>query len=208
MAPQRVTRFAIRTHGATPGRAGSRIPAESPAGGLTMLRKGFVSATLASIAGVLLLAAPLSGRTADSDIFQRLKALQGEWVGLDEAGKPTSQVMSVFRVTSGGHAIREVMFPGSEHEMVNMYYRDGDTVQMTHFCAGGNQPRMMLMPTPQEGVVRLQFIDVTNLQTANDEHMHEGVMTWVSPDHLKVEWRAYKNGKYSDSTRFDMVRRK
>lgn len=173
-----------------------------------MLRKRVIGTALAAITGTLLLAAPGSGRAADADIFQRLKALQGEWVSLDEAGKPTSQVMSSFRVTSAGHSIREIMFPGSEEEMLNVYYRDGDTVQMTHFCAGGNQPRMMLMKTQQEGVLRLQFIDVTNLQTANDEHMHEGVMTWVSPDHLKVEWRAYKNGKYSDSTRFEMVRRK
>ena len=149
-----------------------------------------------------------SVHAADTDIFQRLKALQGEWVGVDEAGKATSQVMSIFKLTSGGHAIREVMFPGTEHEMVNMYYRDGETVQMTHFCAGGNQPRMMLMASPQDATVRMQFIDVSNLQTANDEHMHEGMMTWVSPDHVKVEWRAFKNGKYSDSTRFDMVRRK
>jgi hypothetical protein len=172
-----------------------------------LLPNRMTTGVLASVAGFMLFAAP-GVRAADSDLFQRLKALQGEWVGVDETGKPTSQVLSVFRVTSGGHAIREVMFPGTEHEMLNMYYRDGDTVQMTHFCAGGNQPRMMLMPTREEGVVRLQFIDVTNLQTANDEHMHEGVIRWVSPDHLKVEWRAFKNGKYSDTTLFDMVRRK
>jgi hypothetical protein len=166
------------------------------------------TAVLASIAGFAILAAPGLLRAADTDVFQRLKALQGEWVGLDDSGKPTGQVMSIFRVTSGGHAIHEVLFPGTKQEMVNMYYRDGETVQMTHFCAGGNQPRMMLMPTTEAGVVRMQFIDVTNLQTANDEHMHEGVMRWLSPDHLKVEWRAFKNGKYSDTTLFDMVRRK
>jgi hypothetical protein len=173
-----------------------------------MLRNKVTGAVVAAFAGILVIAAPTTGRAGESDIFQRLKALQGEWVGVDDSGKPTSQVMSAFKLTSGGHSIREVMFPGSEHEMINMYYRDGDTVQMTHFCAGGNQPRMMLSATAQDSTIRMQFIDVTNLQTANDEHMHEGVMTWVSPDHLKVEWRAFKNGKYSDSTNFDLVRRK
>jgi hypothetical protein len=173
-----------------------------------MSRNKITAAVMAAFAGIMIIAAPGIALAAETDIFQRLKALQGEWVGIDESGKPTNQVISTFKLTSGGHSIREIMFPGGESEMINMYYRDGDTVQMTHFCAGGNQPRMMLSPTPQEGTIRMQFIDVTNLQTANDEHMHEGLMSWVSPDHIKVEWRAFKNGKYSDSTYFDLVRRK
>ncbi len=34
------------------------------------------------------------------------------------------------------------MYPGMEHEMTNMYTLDGNTLVMTHYCAGGNQPRM------------------------------------------------------------------
>ena len=162
-----------------------------------------------SIVALLLLAAASLASAADQpDIFQRLKALQGEWVAVDETGRPTDQVVSVFRVTSGGHAIREVMFPGTEHEMVNMYYRDGDTVQMTHYCAAGNQPRMLLLPGAQPNVVRLQFIDITNLASPADEHMHEGFFTWVNNDHLKTEWRAFRNGRYAESTRFDLERRR
>jgi hypothetical protein len=166
----------------------------------------------ALIVRVLVIAAALLatgiGRAADMDLFQRLKAMQGEWVALDGSGKPTNQVISVFRVTSSGHAVREVMFPGSDHEMVNMYYRDGASVQMTHFCASGNQPRLRLLPGAQSGAVRLEFIDITNLASANDEHMHEGQFVWINADHLKTEWRAFKYGKYLESTRFDMVRRK
>jgi hypothetical protein len=168
---------------------------------------------------VLLLAActlaPLAVRAqapptavAEPDVFQRLKSLQGEWVAVDENGKPTDQVVSVFRVTSGGHAIREVMFPGTANEMINMYYRDGDTVQMTHFCAAGNQPRMLLSFAGQPTILRLQFIDITNLASPGDEHMHEAVFTWVNNDRLKTEWRAFRNGRYAESSKFDLQRRR
>jgi hypothetical protein len=144
----------------------------------------------------------------EPDVFQRLKSLQGDWVAVDESGKPTDQVVSVFRVTSGGHAIREVMFPGTANEMINMYYRDGDTVQMTHFCAAGNQPRMLLSFAGQPTILRLQFIDITNLASPGDEHMHEAVFTWVNNDRLKTEWRAFRNGRYAESSKFDLQRRR
>jgi hypothetical protein len=161
-----------------------------------------------ALAATPLLAQAPPATPAEPDIFQRLKSLQGEWVAVDESGKATDQVVSVFRVTSGGHAIREVMFPGAEHEMINMYYRDGDTVQMTHFCAAGNQPRMLLSFAGQPNIVRLQFIDVTNLASPADEHMHEAVFTWVGNDRLKTEWRAFRNGRYAESTKFDLQRRR
>ena len=40
-----------------------------------------------------------------------------------------------FRVTSAGSVVQETMFPGSDHEMVNMYSVDGDKLLMTHYCA-------------------------------------------------------------------------
>jgi hypothetical protein len=157
-----------------------------------------------SLAMVLLARATCA--LADDDLFHRIRKLQGTWLAVDEKGQVTEQVISIFRVTSNGHTVEEIMFPGSTHEMVNMYYRDGDEVRVTHYCAGGNQPTLRLLPTPRSGVLQLEFVDITNMITIDDEHMHEGQYQWVDDNHLKTEWHSYKNGRYLDTSRFDMVR--
>jgi hypothetical protein len=167
-------------------------------------------ARITRIVQAALLAAVVLGSAAtraDDDPLARIKKLEGTWMAVDEKGQVTDQVASIFRVTANGHAVEEIMFPGTQHEMVNMYFRDVDEVQMTHYCAGGNQPRMRLVATPKAGVVQLEFVDITNMVTMNDEHMHEGQYQWVDDNHLKTEWRSFKNGRFLDALRFDMVRR-
>ena len=157
---------------------------------------------------MMALAAMWQSATAEDDPFLRIKSLEGTWVAVDEQGRSTEQVASVFHVTANGHSVQEVMFPGTEHEMVNMYYRHGDSVRVTHYCAGGNQPTMRLVPTPEEGIVRLEFVDITNMLAMDDEHMHEGQFQWLGEDRLKTEWHAFRNGRYAETSRFEMVRKK
>lgn len=145
---------------------------------------------------------------ASDDVFTRIKNLEGVWVAVDEKGQATDKVSSIFKVTSAGNSVQEIMFPGTSEEMVNMYYRDGENVRMTHYCAGGNQPTVKLVSSTRPGIVELEFVDVTNLASMNGEHMHQGQYQWVDDNHLKTEWRSFKDGKPSDVTRFDMVRRK
>ena len=159
------------------------------------------------LAALALAAVTMTAQAAE-DPLARIKKLDGTWMVVDDAGKVTDQVASVFRVTSNGHSVQEIMFPGTEHEMVNMYYRDVDDVRMTHYCAGGNQPTMKLVPAAQPGVVQLEFVDITNMVTMNDEHMHEGRYQWVDDNHVKTQWESFTNGKPSGTMRFDMVRKR
>ena len=159
------------------------------------------------LAALAVACAALTAHAAD-DPLARVKKLEGAWMAVDEKGNVTDQVASVFRVTSNGHSVQEIMFPGTDHEMVNMYYRDVDQVRMTHYCAGGNQPTMRLVPSTKPGVVQLEFVDITNMVTMNDEHMHEGQYQWIDDDHLKTEWRSFTNGRASGTMRFDMVRKR
>jgi hypothetical protein len=159
------------------------------------------------LAAVAVACAVLTAHAAD-DPLARVKKLEGAWMVVDEKGNVTEQVASVFRVTSNGHSVQEIMFPGTDHEMVNMYYRDVDEVRVTHYCAGGNQPTMRLVPSAKPGVVQLEFVDITNMATMNDEHMHEGQYQWIDDDHLKTEWRSFTNGRASGAMRFEMVRKR
>jgi hypothetical protein len=160
----------------------------------------------ALLAVAMLLAA--SGAVAEGDaIFERLKRLEGQWVGVNAQGQPNQHVMAVFKVIAAGHSVQETMFPGTREEMVNMYYRNGDAVEMVHYCAAGNQPRLRLVPGKDASVVEFQFLDVTNLRSPADEHMHDGKFLWLDDNHLKTEWHAYKGGKPSSATNFELVRK-
>src|SRR5258708_3038180 len=74
--------------------------------------------------------------------LEKMKTLVGTWVMADKDGKPTDEVVSVIKVTAGGSAIHETLFPGQPHEMVSIYTADGSDLVMTHYCMLGNQPRM------------------------------------------------------------------
>ena len=127
--------------------------------------------------------------------LERLKKLAGTWVAAGEDGKPTDQVVSVIRVTAGGSAVHETLFPGQPHEMVSVYHRDGQDLVMTHYCALGNQPRMKADPKSPPNQLHFQFAGGTNLDPAKDMHMHEGTITFVDDDHIEFCGVAWAGGK-------------
>jgi hypothetical protein len=142
--------------------------------------------------------------------LERLKKLAGTWVMADKDGKPTDQVVSVIKVTSAGSAVHETLFPGSPHEMVSVYYRDGADLVMTHYCALGNQPRMKADPKSAPNQIHFQFVGGTNLNPDKDMHMHEGTITFVDEDHIEWAGVAWKNGKPVEDhcPMFKLVRKK
>src|SRR5438105_1544223 len=66
--------------------------------------------------------------------LERIKKLAGTWVMADKDGKPTDTVVSVIKVTAGGSAVQETIFPGQPQEMVSVYHTDGPDLVMTHYC--------------------------------------------------------------------------
>ena len=73
--------------------------------------------------------------------FDQFKQLAGEWVrAAGEPGKTGDEVHVKYKVTSAGSAVVETVFPDTDHEMVTIITRDGDDIELTHYCAMGNQP--------------------------------------------------------------------
>src|SRR5580698_1792956 len=66
--------------------------------------------------------------------LEKMKKLVGTWVAADKDGKPTDQVVSEIKLTSGGSAIQETLFPGQPMEMLSIYTADGPDVVLTHYC--------------------------------------------------------------------------
>lgn len=141
--------------------------------------------------------------------FERLKTLVGTWVAADENGAPTEQVVSVIRLTAGGSAIHETIFPGEPLEMVSIYTVEGDDVVMTHYCVLGNQPQMRAA-SMTANQLHFEFVGGTNLDPAKDQHMHAALLTFIDDDRIEVEGIGWEDGKPAEEMcgTMKLVRRK
>ena len=164
------------------------------------------------IAGVFLLAPALAVFAGDdAGVMERLAALEGDWMLLDEDGRETDVVGSRFRLTAGGSAVVETMFPNSPdgHEMVNMYHADGNRVLMTHYCAAGNQPRLVVEATDDENRLELRFESITNLASPEATYMSQAVYVLHGDDRLTTRWRSTVDGELTEqTTTIELKRRK
>ena len=136
--------------------------------------------------------------------LDKIKKLVGEWVALDEKGKPTDQVVSSFRIIAGGSAVQETIFPGKGEEMVSIYHMDGKDLLMTHYCSLGNQPKMKLDPKGKDNQLKFDFAGGTNFDPAKDMHMHEGLITILDDNHIEWSWAGYDGGKPADGHKVSM----
>jgi hypothetical protein len=131
-----------------------------------------------------------------------MKSLTGHWNGTMQ-GQPYALD---YRVASGGSVVMETLFPGSDHEMITMYHMDGDDLVATHYCSGGNQPRMRFdaaASTADE--LHFAFVDGSNMK-AGDPHIHEGLVRFGADGKLHEEWAAFAGGQKADTKVFDLSR--
>lgn len=126
-----------------------------------------------------------------------VKKLAGTWVEADKDGKPTDKVVSVVKVTAGGSAVQETLFPGTDMEMVSMYHLDKGALVMTHYCMLGNQPKMKADPKSPKGTIKFEFAGGTNLDPKKDMHMHASTLKVVDDDHIEIAGEGWDAGKAS-----------
>ena len=165
-----------------------------------------------SLASTLLLVvlASASANTAPispTDAFQMLKSLAGEWTGTVAEPDSGPPVTVIYRVTAGGSAVEELLFPGTAHEMVTMYHLDAGQVVLTHYCAMGNQPRMALEPDSTAGKLVFHFVSAGNLASPDAVHMHSGTITFMDPDRIEASWDVFEKGAKVGENKFFLTRK-
>lgn len=171
------------------------------------IRTGFTLLAIAvSVVGVRAKAEEKAASTASRQ-FEALKKLAGDWVEIGKDGKPTDKLVSSIRITSAGSAIEETLFPGGDHEMVTMYFLDGDKLLLTHYCALGNQPQMRAEPGDDANRIAFKFVGGTNLKSSDEHHMNQATLTLAGPDRYQAEWVSCKEGKVCHEVKFDLVRK-
>jgi len=156
--------------------------------------KHFALMTTLLLAPLAVLAAdsksePASGAAAG---FNRIKSLVGEW----QADTTMGKARLTLELVASGTAILERESIGDMPPMITMYHLDGNRLLLTHYCMVGNQPRMQAQNyDPATKEIKFQFVDATNLPSANAAHMHSATFRFIDDQHFKSAWDFYDGGK-------------
>lgn len=156
------------------------------------------------IVAIIALAMPaFSQGMAPKQAFEYLKKLAGTW----EMKGPNGETMKVvFKVTGAGSSLIETQFPGEPHEMVSVYHMDGNDLLMTHYCAAGNQPTLKYKPGKDANVLFFDFLRGSNMKPT-DMHIHSAkYFLSAKADEVRSDWIGWSNGKYADTTSFELKR--
>ena len=135
------------------------------------------------------------------------RQLVGEWYRRGEDGEATDELISRIRVTAGGSAVVEELFPGKPHEMLTVYFMDGKRLMLTHYCVAGNAPQMKAKLGKKEGVIEFECVGVANLAHKDAKHMNHARFELIGPNRLRTAWTMVEKGKAIYSPAFDLVRR-
>ncbi len=183
-----------------------------------MSLKTFSNTVLACAAAFAVIGATLMPRTSsggepsatqslDQAAFAKLKSLAGEWrgpVGARDSGK---ECTVVYRITSGGSAVVETLFPGTPHEMVTIYYLDKGRLVLTHYCAMGNQPHMSLAKGSSADNLIFDFAGGTNIKPSRDTYMHNARIQFEGANSILGEWTSYEHGQQGETEKFFLSRK-
>ena len=130
-----------------------------------------------------------------------VRALEGSWA----LGEGEHAGVIEFQLTSNGSVVRELMFPGDEHEMTNMYSLDGNSLVMTHYCSVGNQPRMRATAVEGNRIV-FESDGVGDLKAADEHYMGAMTLVLVDDDTIEQHWVSFNSADDSTHTPFKLKR--
>jgi len=132
----------------------------------------------ALLASVLLL--PIIASAGELTPFEVFQSLKGAWtIRADDKTMPFDMT---YAVGSNGTTVTEQF--GKE---LSVFYRDGDSLVMTHFCNRGNQPRLKLKSGGPPGRYEFDMFDITNLNGATDAHVQKIIYEILDSTHMNLE---------------------
>lgn len=147
-----------------------------------------------------------AGKDHAAAVFAHFKGLAGTWKGDGEMGGngQKNPVQVAYRLTAGGSAVEETLFCGSPHEMVTLYHLDGPRMLLTHYCAAGNQPTMVLVPGDDPAKPQFEFLRATNLADPKEGHMHRASFDFTEANRLRSRWTFFNDGKPGEDAVIDV----
>jgi hypothetical protein len=126
------------------------------------------------------------------EAFDKLKTLEGSWVGPLTTDPAEPSVAGAFaqlslQVTSRGNAfVHELSVSGLPDHPVTVFYIEDDNFVATHYCDSGNRPRLINRVSPDGNTVEFEFGELSG--TDQYGHMHGAVFTFIDENHHTEEW--------------------
>ena len=142
-------------------------------------------------------------KAAPASRFDQFAALTGDWISAGKGDEPGMKVN--YKLTSNKSVVVETIDPGGPMEMLTLIHKDGENLNLVHYCGAGNQPQMTASNKASGNSVPFKFVHGTNMKLT-DNHMHNVTYTFVDEDHLKTTWVNYDKGKPTGTVVFNHVR--
>ncbi len=130
--------------------------------------------------------------------FETFKGFEGKWA--IQSGQKVLPIKMTYESGSKGSIVTEQF--GKE---LSVFYRDGQSLLMTHFCNAGNQPRLRLRENTQPGVFAFEMFDITNLQSADADHVERVIYRIIDDKTIDLEI-VWKHGKSQESEKYTLTR--
>ncbi|MCB0344169.1 MAG: hypothetical protein KDD66_03595 [Bdellovibrionales bacterium] len=117
--------------------------------------------------------------------LNRIKALEGKWKSTTSMfGKENEEVFTEYKITAGGAAVVETIFPGTPQEMVSVYFDDDNgKLSMTHYCMMRNRPHFTLAES-NKGEIKMDVTKVEGLKTEDTPSMGAITLKFQDKDHF------------------------
>lgn len=141
------------------------------------------------------------------ETFERLKKLEGTWLGKSTKGWEET---ITFKTIAGGSVVHESSFDAHPNEtMATMYYLDGNRLLLTHYCVSKTQPRLQASAFDDAGrKITFTFLDATSLPSRNKGHMDKVVLNFVDDSHFTSQWTWYQDGteKWLEEIKYERMK--
>lgn len=133
--------------------------------------------------------------------FARLRTLVGDWRGTFQwsGGRTASGTTAAsYQLTGNGSALIENLTFDGETTMTSVYHLDGRDLRATHYCAAQNQPRLKARSFDEaSATIDFEFVDATNLASADAPHVNGLIVRNPDHDHLEVQFMYDAGAKHS-----------
>lgn len=126
--------------------------------------------------------------------FEKMKTLVGTWQGKADFGQGPADITIQYRLLASGSVLEERCFIGTPHEMVSMYYDQNGKLAMTHYCAMGNRPAMLLNSADAK-TIKFDFDKSCGIDVKKESHMHALTINFDDADTITTSCRAIMDGK-------------
>jgi hypothetical protein len=126
--------------------------------------------------------------------FERMKTLVGTWKGKADMGQGPIDMTVQYRLLAGGSVLEERCFSGTPNEMVTMYFDNGGTLALTHYCVFGNRPGMLLKSSDAKSL-KFDFDKTCGINQAKESHMHALTIRFDDADTITTSCKAIVDGK-------------